>query len=177
MIYGDRLRTDVTVRKLQYRVDTVIRVSTQRKRHNFISLPPYYFYTCSCRSSPFPGKALALRTDSNADGISCTSSEEKISFYSSFHLEKLAFHRNVRTFKFLVMRGNIEFMDLSLNVHFGDFQSVIQKVILWWISFLDDRKCTVQLYIPRCSNYAIYGTSSRCQYDVLGNYPNMTLDC
>ena len=66
MIYGDRLSTDVTVRKLQYRVDTVIRVSTQRKRHNFISLPPYfYFYTCSCRSSPLPGKALALRTDSN----------------------------------------------------------------------------------------------------------------
>ena len=66
MIYGDRLSTDVTVRKLQYRVDTVIRVSTQRRRHNFIVLPPYfYFYTCSCCSSPFPGKALALRTDSN----------------------------------------------------------------------------------------------------------------
>ena len=66
MIYGDRLSTDVTVRKLQYRVDTVIRVSTQRKRHNFIVLPPYfYFYTCSCCSLPFPGKALALRTASN----------------------------------------------------------------------------------------------------------------
>ena len=31
---AERLSTDVTVRKLQYRVDTVIRVSTQGKRHN-----------------------------------------------------------------------------------------------------------------------------------------------
>ena len=59
-----KYRRDSTA--LQYRVDTVIRVSSQRRRHNFIGLPPYfYFYTCSCRSSPFPGKALALRTDSN----------------------------------------------------------------------------------------------------------------
>jgi hypothetical protein len=36
MIYGDRLSTDVTVRKLQYRVGTVTRVSTQRRNHNFI---------------------------------------------------------------------------------------------------------------------------------------------
>ena len=40
----ERLSTDVTVRKLQYRVDTVIRVSTQRKRHNFIVLPPYFYF-------------------------------------------------------------------------------------------------------------------------------------
>ena len=61
-----RLSTDVTVRKLQYRVGTVIRVSTQRRRHNFIVIPPYFnFYTRSRSSSPFPGKALALRTDSN----------------------------------------------------------------------------------------------------------------
>ena len=72
----NRLSTDVTVRKLQYRVGTVIRVSTQRRRHNFIVLPPYFYsYTCSCCSSPFPGKALALRTDSN--GLSDPANDER----------------------------------------------------------------------------------------------------
>ena len=32
--------------------------------------------------------------------------------------------------RFLLL-DNIEFLDLSLNVHFEDFQSVIQKVIFW----------------------------------------------
>ena len=66
----------MAVRKLQYRVGTVVRVSTQRRRRNFIVLPPYfYFYTCSCCSLPFPGKALALRTDSN--GLSEPMNDER----------------------------------------------------------------------------------------------------
>ena len=70
------LSTDVTVRKLQYRVGTVIRVSTQRRHHNFIVLLPYfYIYTCSRCSSPFPDKALALRTDS--DGLSDPMNDER----------------------------------------------------------------------------------------------------
>ena len=72
----DRLSTDVTVRKLQYRVGTVIRVSTRRRRHNFIVLPSnFYFYTCSRCSLPSPGKALALRTDSN--GLSDPMNDER----------------------------------------------------------------------------------------------------
>ena len=64
------LSTDVTVRKLQYRVGTVIRVSTQRRSHNFIVLPLYfYFYTCSRCSAPFPGKALAPDSNGLSDPL------------------------------------------------------------------------------------------------------------
>jgi hypothetical protein len=62
----NRLITDVTVQELQYRVDTVKRVSAQRRIHNFIDYSLYsYFHTRSRFSSPRQGKTFVLRTDSN----------------------------------------------------------------------------------------------------------------
>ena len=86
----------------------------------------------------------------NFEGILCTSSVEKLSSHSpALHLEKLAFHRNVRTFKFFLIRGSVYYA-YSIYITLNSWITVRMFIFKIFSRTLESHFAVDELHIPRC---------------------------